>query len=81
VIALNGLVSIAIGFTVFNRALRTLRSYEASVLAASGVIYTALLAVPILGERLAWHEIAGIAMMLAGIVLAQVRGGFRTPRS
>jgi drug/metabolite transporter (DMT)-like permease len=60
---------------VFNYILRTLRSYEASILASSGVIYTALLAVPILGERLALHQLVGIAMMLVGIALAQVRRG------
>lgn len=73
VIALNGLISIAIGMTVFTHALRTLRSYEASALATSGVIYTAVLAVPLLGERLALHQIGGIAMMFAGIAVVQIR--------
>lgn len=75
VIVLNGLISIAIGMTVFTHALRTLRSYEASVLATSGVVYTAVLAVPLLGERLAPHQIAGIAMMFAGIAAVQIRRG------
>ena len=73
IILLNGVVGIAIVLTVFNYVLRTLRSYEASVLAASGVIWTALFAIPILGERLESHQIVGIAVMLAGIVLAQFR--------
>lgn len=73
IIALSGVVSIAIGMTVWNYVLRTLRSYEASVLGASTVIFTALFAVPILGERLAWHEIAGIGMMIVGLVLSQLR--------
>ena len=80
IILLNAIVGIAIGLTVFNYVLRTLRSYEASILAASGVIYTAILAVPILGERLALHQIVGIAMMLAGISLVQVRRGILTGR-
>jgi drug/metabolite transporter (DMT)-like permease len=75
IILLNALVGIAIVLTVFNYILRTLRSYEASILASSGVMYTALLAVPILGERLVLHQIVGIAMMLVGIALAQVRRG------
>ena len=58
-----------------NYVLRTLRSYEASILAGSGVIWTAIFAVPILGERLAFHQIVGIAMMLVGFPLVQVRRG------
>ena len=74
IIALAGIFSIAVGLTVFNHVLRTLRSYEASILASAGVIYVALFAVPILGERLALHQVAGIAMMLAGLALVQLRG-------
>ena len=73
VIVLNAIVAIAIGMTVWNYILRTLRSYEASILAATTVIFTALFAIPILGERLSWRQIAGIALMLAGVCLAQVR--------
>jgi drug/metabolite transporter (DMT)-like permease len=72
IITLNGIVSIAVGPTVWFHVLRTLRSYEASLLATTAVIWTALLALPILGERLALHQIAGIGMMLVGVGLAQV---------
>jgi drug/metabolite transporter (DMT)-like permease len=64
IILLNAIIGIAIVLTVFNYVLRTLRSYEASILA-----------VPILGERLTLHQIVGIAMMLVGIALVQVRRG------
>lgn len=77
IIALNAVVAIAIALTVWNFILRTLRSYEASILAGSTVIYTALFAVPILGERLAPHQIAGIVLMLIGLVLVQVRRSLR----
>lgn len=70
-----GLVSIAFGLTIWNQILRVLRSYEASILGASSVIWTALLAVPILGERLTVNQIVGIALMLAGLTLVQVRAG------
>lgn len=73
IIALSGLVSIAIGMTVWNYILRTLRSYEASILAASGIIFTALFAIPVLGEPLHGHQIAGIIIMLAGLGLVQIR--------
>lgn len=75
----SGIVTTAIGLTVWNKILRTLRSYEASILGASTVIWTALLAIPILGEHLAPNQIAGIGLMIAGLVLVQVRRGrFRT---
>jgi drug/metabolite transporter (DMT)-like permease len=66
IILLNAIIGVAIVLTVCNYILRTLRSYEASILASSGVIYTAILAVPILGEVLALHQIVGIAMVLVG---------------
>ncbi len=73
IIGLNAVVTIAIGLTVWNFILRTLRSYEASILGATSVIFTALFAIPILGEHLVPHQIAGIVLMLAGVALVQVR--------
>jgi probable blue pigment (indigoidine) exporter len=75
VIFYNGLVGIAFGLTVWNKILRSLRSYEASILGASSVIWTALLAIPILGDHLAPNQVAGIALMIAGLTLVQVRRG------
>lgn len=70
-----GLIVIAFSMTVWNHILRTLRSYEASILGASTVIWTALLAIPILGETLAGNEVWGIILMLVGLALVQVRHG------
>ncbi len=75
IILANGVVGIAIVLTVFNSILKTLRSYEASVLAGSGLIWTALLAIPILGERLDLFQAVAIAVMLGGLFLAQLRKG------
>jgi len=75
VILYTGIFSRAIGLTGWNLILRTLRSYEASILGASTVIWTSLLAVLILKETLATHQIAAIAMMLVGLALVQVRKG------
>lgn len=69
----NGIIGIAFGLTVWNRILRTLRSYEASILGASTVIWTALMAVPILGERLTVNQGIGIGLMITGLALVQVR--------
>lgn len=77
----SGIVQVALGLTVWNHILRVLRSYEASILGASTVFWTALLAVPMLGEVLKWNQIAGIALMLVGLALVQVRAGaFRFSR-
>jgi len=65
----------AIGLTVWNLILRTLRSYEASILGASTVIWTSLLAVLFLKEQLQPNQIIGIGMMLVGLILVQVRTG------
>ena len=69
----SGLVTIAFSMTVWNYILRELRSYEASILGASTVIWTALLAIPILGETLSGNEVWGIFLMLVGLALVQVR--------
>jgi drug/metabolite transporter (DMT)-like permease len=75
----SGAFMVAFGLTVWNHILRVLRSYEASILGASTVIWTALLAIPILGERLGLNEVIGMVLMLAGLALVQVRrGNFNT---
>jgi drug/metabolite transporter (DMT)-like permease len=73
IILANGIVGIALVQTVFNSMLKTLRSYEASVLAGSGIVWTVLLAIPILGERLEWRQIVAIIVVMTGVLLAQNR--------
>lgn len=73
VILYSGIMSRAIGLTVWNLILRTLRSYEASILGASSVIWTTLLSYLILGERLTKNQVAGILLLLIGLVLVQIR--------
>jgi drug/metabolite transporter (DMT)-like permease len=75
VIVMNAVISTAVGMTVWNYILRTLRSYEASLLGASSVIFVALFAIPILGESLSGREIAGVSIMLLGLGLSQLRRG------
>jgi drug/metabolite transporter (DMT)-like permease len=70
-----GLVPIGFGLTLWNHILRTLRSFEASILGASSVIWTAILAIILLGESLALNEIAGITLLIGGLALVQVRQG------
>lgn len=75
IILYAGVIGVGVGLTVWNHILRTLRSYEASILGASTVIWTALMAVPILGEQLTFNQIIGIGLMLVGLALVQVRRG------
>jgi hypothetical protein len=58
---------------VWHVILLTRSSYEASILGASSVTSTAPFTIPILGERLAMHHIAGMALMLVRLSLVQVR--------
>lgn len=75
IVLYDGLISMAVGLTVWNFILRTLRSYEASILGATTIIWTGILAIPLLGELLRLNQIIGMAMMLVGIALVQVRVG------
>ncbi|MBN2044352.1 MAG: DMT family transporter [Anaerolineales bacterium] len=77
IILYSGIVMRAMGLTIWNLILRTLRSYEASILGASTVIWTSILAVIILDEVLTRNQIIGIVMMLAGLILVQVRRSLR----
>jgi O-acetylserine/cysteine efflux transporter len=70
-----GVYQTAFFLTFWNYILRILRSYEASVLGASTVIWTALLAVLILGEVLTVNKIIGICLMFLGLALVQIRRG------
>ena len=73
VIVYTGVVTSALGLTVWNSILRTLRSYEASILGSTSIIWTSILAVLILHEQIEKNQIIGIAMMMVGIVLVQIR--------
>ncbi len=75
IIAASGVVSIAVGLTVFNYVLRTLRSYEASIFASTSVLFVAVFAVPVLGEKPAVHQLFGIGITLLGLALVQFRRG------
>lgn len=72
----TGTITTAVGLTVWNLILRTLRSYEASILGATTVIWTSILAVIFLNETLEIYQLIGIAMMFVGILLVQVRKKF-----
>jgi drug/metabolite transporter (DMT)-like permease len=78
IVLANGIFSLALTLIVFNKALQVLRSYEASVLASSGLIFVALLAMPIAGEKLTWYNVAGIVIFFIGIILSQCQLPIKT---
>ncbi|MGC4105831.1 MAG: DMT family transporter [Thermomicrobiales bacterium] len=76
VVVYSGVVVSALGLTVWNHVLRVLRSYEASILGVSTVIWTTLFAIPILGESLNGHQLAGMALLVLGLACVQIRRQF-----
>ncbi len=73
VIMANGIFSLALTLIVFNHVLKVLKSYEASILASSGLIFTALLAIPIAKEVLSVWQLSGIIILFIGIILSQLK--------
>ncbi len=70
-----GVVMVGIGLTAWNYNLRILRSYEASILGASTVIWTSILAVIFLHETISWFQFFGIVLLFIGLLLVQIRRG------
>jgi len=68
-----GLVSHMIGWLALNYALGHLRAAPVSVSLLAQSIVTALASIPILGESLSHHQIAGGVVVLGGIYLANQR--------
>lgn len=69
------LANIALYSIVWSSILKVMRSYEASILGASTIIYTTLLAMIILHERLLLHQWLGMETMVLGLFLVQIRKG------
>lgn len=66
-LSLSGLVGIALGDTLFFMALVRLEPRRTLLLATVGQVFTVLLAVAFLGERLALLAWAGVALVLGGV--------------
>lgn len=69
IIIANGLIAVAYIILVFVQVLKHLKAYEASILATSGVIFTAIFAMPLLGDYLTAYEGFGMLLMFVGLVL------------
>lgn len=73
IIVYAGIVNVSLGLTVWNHILRVLRSYEASILGISSLIFTTLLAMLLLNETVSSNQWTGISLMILGLILVQVR--------
>jgi drug/metabolite transporter (DMT)-like permease len=71
IIVSNGLFAVALPIVIFIQVLEYLKAYEASILATTGVIFTALFAIPVLGDYLTQFEILGMLLMMFGLYLVQ----------
>ena len=75
IIAFAGAINVALYITVWNNINRVLKSFEASILGASTIIYTTFFAMIILSESLTTNKWLGMGTMVVGLLLVQVRAG------
>jgi drug/metabolite transporter (DMT)-like permease len=68
-----GVVPQVFGWLAINQALGHIRPTVASVSLLSQTVFTALFSIPILGEKLTFHEIAGAVVVLTGIYLVNLK--------
>ncbi|MCP4357145.1 MAG: EamA family transporter [Chloroflexi bacterium] len=71
-------VNTAVAFTLWNHTLRTLSAMESTVVNNTMTVQIAILALLFLGETINGRELLGLAAVIAGTLLVQVR---RTKRS
>ncbi|HJV65348.1 MAG TPA: DMT family transporter [Geomonas sp.] len=80
-LALSGLLGIALSDTFFFAALKELGPRDIVLLATVGQVFTVVLAVVLLGERLPYSGWAGIGLILTGITVGMVAGPSEEGRS
>lgn len=73
IIAWLAIVNTAFAFTLWNNTLRTLTAVESSILNSLMMPQIAILAVLFLGETLAAKDIAGLALVFAGVLIVQLK--------
>jgi len=73
------LVNTSLAFVLWNRALRVLKAYEQSVLQSSMIVQSSLLAMIFLGERLTPLMMLGMALVIVGVLIVQLRARPSTP--
>lgn len=73
-------VNTALGYWIYNRALRYLTALEMNMIMNLSPFFTALLSWLVLGEGLVGKEILGLAITISGVVLVQLGKGPQTIR-
>jgi drug/metabolite transporter (DMT)-like permease len=67
-------VNTAIAFVLWNHSLRTLTAVESNIITNIMIVEIAVLAWVFLGERLTYLDAVGLAVVLGGTLLVQLRG-------
>jgi len=69
-IGASGVVGLAVGDSALFRAFTLIGPRRGMMAMATAPVFTAVLAWPLLGERLGWMAIAGILVVIGGVMLA-----------
>jgi len=72
-------VNTALTFTIWNHAQRILTATEISVINNAMMVEIPILAVFVLGERLTLQNLAGMGIVIAGILCVQLAGNQKSP--
>lgn len=72
VIGYTGLVQIAFALTLWNYVLKFLRSYEASILGLTSLVWASIFAFIILGETLTIRKVVAILLVAFGVSIIQI---------
>jgi drug/metabolite transporter (DMT)-like permease len=68
------LINTTIAFTVWNIALRRLEAFEANVISSTMLVQIALMSWFFLGDVITWKMVAGMTLVMGGVVLVNARG-------
>lgn len=74
-------VNTAFAYMLYNHALKTITALEMNVILNLSPLGTAALAFWMLGDRATMAELVGIAVMIVGVTLVQIRGARRVPKA
>ncbi len=66
-------VNTAIGYILYNHALQVLTAFQMNITLSLTPVWTALMGWLLLNERLGLFQIAGMTVVIAGVILVQVR--------
>jgi drug/metabolite transporter (DMT)-like permease len=74
-LVVSGVVGLALGDAAYFRALQILGPRRASLVSPLWPVFSALVALPLLRERIGWPDAAAMALTLGGVLWVQSEGG------